>query len=183
MFVPAHLLHAIGDVAITQHPDATERERRAGEVAKRASSKRASAAKRAEAASQRPKVPDSLLEHLRDVLREAVDRLPGVGQRKMLVSVGWTVNDRVFALVSRDGRIVVRLPDEEARRELEALGAKTWTFGSRAPRDWLVLPETMHDDTDLLRTWVKRAWQIGRDASGPAARTGTRTKVRRARAR
>jgi TfoX/Sxy family transcriptional regulator of competence genes len=99
----------------------------------------------------------------------------------MLVSIGWTVNDRVFALVSRQARVIVRLPDESAQRELLAIeGAGPWKFGTRAPpRGWLQLPESMHDDREALETWLHRAWQLGRDA--PATRAKKRVRKPRSR--
>jgi TfoX/Sxy family transcriptional regulator of competence genes len=119
----------------------------------------------------RPAASPSLLEHLREAVQAAVEPWPGVGRKKMLVSIGWTRHDRVFALVSRQGRIVVRLPDEAARRELSALeGTAPWQFGTRAPpRDWLLLPESMHDDEALLRSWLRRAWELGGEPQASGA--------------
>jgi TfoX/Sxy family transcriptional regulator of competence genes len=113
-----------------------------------------------------------LLEYLRENVQQVVQHLDGVGRRKMLVSIGWTVKDRVFALVSRQGRIVVRLPDDDAQRELLRLdGAGPWHYGTRAPpRGWLQLPESMHDDTSALKTWLERAWQLGRDSQAKPRR-------------
>jgi TfoX/Sxy family transcriptional regulator of competence genes len=76
-------------------------------------------------------------------------------------------------LVSRQGRIIVKLPDEEAQRELLALeGAEPWRFGRRAPpRGWLQLPESFHDDPEALERWLRRARSLGRDTtSAPAKR-------------
>jgi TfoX/Sxy family transcriptional regulator of competence genes len=114
---------------------------------------------------------------LRELVQEAVAGLAGVGRRKMLVSVGWAVKDRVFALVSRQGRIIVRLHDERAERELLDMdGAEPWKFGTRAPpRGWVQLPEGMHEDASALREWLGRAWSLGREAP-PAAKRPTKTR-------
>jgi len=132
--------------------------------------------------------PASLIAYLNDVVGEAVCSLAGVGRRKLLVSTGWSVNERVFALVSRQGRIVVRLPDDAAVAELLALdGAEPWKYGTRAPpRGWVQLPEVMHEDAPALQAWLQRAWQLGRDAPAkpkrkrakPAARSGTAATAR-----
>jgi 3-methyladenine DNA glycosylase AlkD/TfoX/Sxy family transcriptional regulator of competence genes len=112
---------------------------------------------------------DTLREFLDEQVSAAVRPLAGVGRRKMLVSFGFTVHDRVFALVSRQSRIVVRAPDAEVRAELLKLGATPWKFSKRAaPRDWLQLPETMHDDSEALAIWLRRAWELGRDRAGAA---------------
>jgi TfoX/Sxy family transcriptional regulator of competence genes len=120
------------------------------------------------ARSAQPLGTPSLIEHLREQVQDAVRQLPGVERRKMLVSIGWMVNQRTFALVNRQARIVVRLAQESARQELLALdGAEPWQFGKRKPlRDWLLLPEAMHDDAEALQAWLKRAWTLAREA-GP----------------
>jgi TfoX/Sxy family transcriptional regulator of competence genes len=127
----------------------------------------------------KPAAPESLLEFLREQVQEAVAGLAGVGRKKMLVSVGWAVKDRTFALVSRQGRVVVRLPDARAEEELLAIdGAERWKFGTRAPpRGWVQLPEAMQDDREALRGWLRRAWELnGREA---APRTKKKKKVAR----
>ena len=115
-----------------------------------------------------PKAPESLLEFLREQVQEAVRELAGVGRKKLLVSLGWTVKDRTFALVSRQGRVVVRLPEASVEAALLAMeGAEPWKFGTRAPpRGWVQLPEAMHDDAEALRLWLRRAWEL--NARGPA---------------
>ena len=109
-----------------------------------------------------PPALESLLEFLREQVAEAVAGLAGVGRKKMLVSLGWAVKDRTFALVSRQGRVVVRLPDELAEQELLGIeGAAAWKFGTRAPpRGWVLLPEAMHEDAEALRAWLRRAWEL-----------------------
>lgn len=121
--------------------------------------------------------PASLIEHLNECVGAALESVPDVGRRKMLVSFGWSVHERVFALVSRQGRIVVRLPDERAQRELSALeGAAPWKFSAKAAaRDWLQLPEWMHEDAAQLRSWLTRAWELNRDAK-PKRKAGPRKK-------
>ena len=64
-----------------------------------------------------------------------------------------------MALVSRDARIVVKLPDRQAQDALLALaGAECWSIGKKAPmRAWIQLPESMHDDLEALEAWLRRA--------------------------
>ncbi len=97
-----------------------------------------------------------------DLVQRAVDRLDGVERRKVLASEAWFTRGSLFALVSRPGRIVVRLPDEGAQDELLALeGAAMWRIGKKAPmRAWLELPESMHGDRKALAAWLKRAWSL-----------------------
>ncbi|MET0386457.1 MAG: TfoX/Sxy family protein [Polyangiales bacterium] len=124
-----------------------------------------------------PRAPESLITYLREQVQQVVGRLEGVGLRKLLVSTGWAVNERVFTFVNRQGRIVVRLPDEAAQQALLALdGAEPWRYSQRAPpRGWLLLPESMHDDPDDLRAWLTRAYQLARDTTPKPARKTPRS--------
>ncbi len=83
-------------------------------------------------------------------------------RRKVLASDGWFKGGKLFTLVTKQGRIVVRLPDESAQDELLSLdGTSEWKIGKKAPmRSWLQLPERFHDDTAALTTWLKRAWAL-----------------------
>ena len=53
----------------------------------------------------------SLLAYLRDEVERAVAPLAGVERKRMFASDGWFVRGSLFALVSTQGRVVVRLPD------------------------------------------------------------------------
>jgi hypothetical protein len=105
-------------------------------------------------------------------VQAAADSLSGVVRRRVLASDGWFVNDKLFTLVNRQARIVVRLLDEAAQVELLALeGAGHWKLKNRKPmKDWLLLPESMHDDASAIEAWVRRAWQIVRSAPATAGR-------------
>lgn len=133
-----------------------------------------------------PRAADSLLEFLREAIQEAVAPLAGVGRRKLLVSVGWTVNERIFTFVTRQGRIVVRLPDEAAQRELSAIpGAEPWKYSATraGPKGWLLLPEAMHDDAEDLRLWLKRAWALNGQLPARKRPAKKKTAVRASRKR
>ena len=135
------------------------------------------AAARKRAAAQALGTP-TLIEHLREQVQDAVQRLAGVERRKLLVSIGWMVNARTFALVSRQARIIVRLTDPAAQQALLALdGAEPWQIGKRKPmQDWLQLPEAMHDDPEALREWLALAWAQAREA-GPKRKAAKRRKA------
>lgn len=106
------------------------------------------------------RAPDSLIEHLQDLVQEALDGCAGITRKRMLVSQGWMVGGKTFALVNREGRIVVRFDDPAVQDELLALdGAAGWQFGKKPPmRSWLLLPESLHDDSAAVAFWLRRAW-------------------------
>src|SRR5262249_52949761 len=94
--------------------------------------------------------------------------LAGVELRKVLSSEAWFTRGSLFALVSRDARVVVRLADATAQDELLAVeGARPWKIGAKAPmRAWIETPEPMTTDRKALAQWVKRAWTLA-----PTAKT------------
>lgn len=100
-----------------------------------------------------------MIPHLQELVQEAVDGLSGVERRKALVSDAWFVRGKMFALVTRQARVVVRLTQPAAQAELLAGGASNWKIKNRKPmRDWLQLPEELHDDAEGIALWIKRAW-------------------------
>jgi hypothetical protein len=66
----------------------------------------------------------------------------------------------MFALASReDERIGVKLTDRNAYDTLMSWpGTRIWTVqGDRPMSNWLLVPESFHDDVDVLKVWVKKA--------------------------
>ena len=119
----------------------------------------------------------TLVVHLQELLQAIVDRLKGVSRRRVLASDGWFVNGKLFALVSRQARVVVRLPDVAAQDELLAVdGAEPWQIGNKAPmRGWIQLPEAFHDDEESLALWLNRAWALASDRRESRPRVARRT--------
>lgn len=101
----------------------------------------------------------TLNEHLATMIEQAVAPLPAVARRQMFGCAGWFARDNVFALVWKEGRIGVRLPDGAQFSALMALeGADPWRPGGKMTMShWVLVPESFHDDAELLGTWVQRA--------------------------
>ena len=75
----------------------------------------------------------------------------------------------IFAMVWREGRIGLLLPDD-LLPELRALpGADPWRHRDMVVRQWVLVPESFHDDTDGLAPWVRKAHAAALDR-GPASR-------------
>jgi TfoX/Sxy family transcriptional regulator of competence genes len=128
----------------------------------------------------------SLILHLQDLVQGIVASYADLTRRKMLVSDGWFVADKAFALVSRDARIVLRIPDPAVQDELLSLpGANAWQIANRAPmRGWIQLPESLHDDEQALRVWLQRAAQLAAALPAkkrPARKTGVPKSAARSR--
>lgn len=104
------------------------------------------------------KQTDPLLDYLRTLLDEASAWLPGVTSRQMFGCYALFAGGNIYAFVWNDGRIALRLSDPEPFAEMIALpGTDRWTLGDKPMNHWLLVPESFHDDTDLLRSWVTRA--------------------------
>jgi TfoX/Sxy family transcriptional regulator of competence genes len=125
----------------------------------------------------RARAESSLITHLQDVVHELVMPFGGITRRTMFASDGWFVNEKVFTLVSKEGRIIVRLPDPAAQEELLGLpGASMWQIPNKPPmRGWLELPEDMHDDEGALRSWLRRAARLV--AALPAKKVAAKKKM------
>jgi len=111
-------------------------------------------------------------------VQRSVDGLRGVTRRRVLASDGWFAGGKLFALVSRQARIVVKVAVPATQDELLALdGAQMWQIGKKAPmRGWIQLPEAFHDDDEALQRWIARAFTEVQQAAPAAGRSGRRSR-------
>jgi TfoX/Sxy family transcriptional regulator of competence genes len=131
-------------------------------MARPGAKQRSTSARRKPQSPSRPAASPSLIVHLQDQLQAIAERCGPFERRKVLASDGWFAGGKLFALVTRKGRVVVKLADPAAQDALLALpGTTPWQIGKRAPmRAWLQLPESMHDEPDALFRWVQAAWRL-----------------------
>ena len=112
----------------------------------------------------------TLLLELRSRLDDATDGLPGVSVQRMFGCDAFLARGAIFAMVWRDGRIGLRLPDD-LLPELRALpGADPWRHRDMVVRQWVLVPESFHDDPEGLAPWVRKAHAAAL-ARGPASGT------------
>ena len=99
----------------------------------------------------------TLLLELRSQLDDLTAGLPEVSVRRMFGCDAFLAGGAIFAMVWREGRIGLRLPDDQLP-ELRALpGADPWRHRDMVVRQWVLVPESFHDDTDGLGPWVRKA--------------------------
>jgi TfoX/Sxy family transcriptional regulator of competence genes len=68
------------------------------------------------------------------------------------------VNENVFALVWKHGRIGVKLPDEASYRKLMQIGdAEPWKAGPMQMAHWVLVPRTFHEKPQELKKWAQTA--------------------------
>jgi TfoX/Sxy family transcriptional regulator of competence genes len=110
----------------------------------------------------------TLLLELRSRLDDLTADLPQVTVRRMFGCDAFLAGGAIFAMVWREGRIALRLP-EDLLPELRALpGADPWRHRDMVVRQWVLVPEAFHDDTDGLASWVRKAHAAALDR-GPAS--------------
>jgi TfoX/Sxy family transcriptional regulator of competence genes len=68
----------------------------------------------------------------------------------------WLVGGHLCVLLMPYGRIVVRLPSS-SETLLAIDGAAPWTYGTKQPKHWVMVPESFHDDVEQLQAWIERA--------------------------
>ena len=124
----------------------------------------------------------TLLLELRSHLDDLTAGLPQVSVRRMFGCDTFLAGGAIFAMVWREGRIGLRLPDE-LLPELRALpGADPWRHRDMVVRQWVLVPESFHDDTDGLAPWVRKAHAAALDR-GPASHKRQHGPVKTARPR
>jgi TfoX/Sxy family transcriptional regulator of competence genes len=110
----------------------------------------------------------SLLLELRSRLDDLTTGLPQVTVRRMFGCDAFLAGGAIFAMVWREGRIGLRLPDD-LLPDLRALpGADPWRHRDMVVRQWVLVPESFHDDADGLAPWIRKAHGAAL-ARGPAS--------------
>lgn len=103
---------------------------------------------------------DGLL-RLKAALDGALAGLEGVENKKLFGCEGAFVGGNIFAIVWREGRLGLRLPDPERRNALLAEpGAGPWLMNGKPIRHWVLLPAAWHSDLTRLRRWGREAYSL-----------------------
>ena len=110
----------------------------------------------------------TLLLELRSRLDQAAGGLPDVTVRRMFGCDAFLARGAIFAMVWREGRIGLRLPDEMLPELRSVPGADPWRHRDMVVRQWVLVPEAFHDDGDRLAPWVRKAHAAAL-ARGPAS--------------
>jgi TfoX/Sxy family transcriptional regulator of competence genes len=115
----------------------------------------------------------TLNSHLLSLVEDASRGLPGVAMRKMFGCEAMFANGKIYSLIWKTGRIGVKIPDTAQFDELMAQdGAEPWSPGGPKMKmsHWVLVPESFHDDSEALKTWVARAHGHAMKAEGRSQR-------------
>lgn len=120
----------------------------------------------------------SLFPHLLELVEDASRDLPGVSPRRMFGCDALFAYGNIYALIWKDGRIGLKLPEPSAFEELMAMpGAVPWTPGRSAMSHWVLVPEDFHDQPERLVPWVRRAHALAAKAPSKMAKAASKAKV------
>lgn len=81
-----------------------------------------------------------------------------VDQGRMFSTVGWRRGGKVFAFVTHDGELMVKIPADRAREVVDAGAGAPMTIRERTMREWVRIPP----DGDW-EAFVVEAHAFGRD--------------------
>lgn len=98
------------------------------------------------------------LKYLFELVEDASAPLPGVSHKRMFGCEAFFAEGTIYALIWKDDRIGLKLPDEASHAALAAMpGTTPWAPGGKRMGKWLLVPEGFHDDRAELAAWVRRA--------------------------
>lgn len=105
---------------------------------------------------------------LKSLLDAATARLSGVVPKRLFGCDGYFTDGNIFALVWKEGRIGIKLPDEKAEAELRGIaGAGPWRPGGKMSMShWVLVPPRFHDEPAALAAWTRKAHALA-VAAGP----------------
>jgi TfoX/Sxy family transcriptional regulator of competence genes len=105
-------------------------------------------------------------ERLAERVRALLAAEPDLSERKMFGGIGFMLGGRVCAGVHGD-RLIARVPDDVAARELARPHASPFDLTGRAMSGWIyIAPEGLRTAA-ALRRWVELGTQVARAAPPP----------------
>lgn len=111
----------------------------------------------------------SVIADLEMRLDAAAKTLAFVDGKKMFGCHALWAKGNVFAMVWKEGRIAVKLPDEKDYARLIALkGSGPWKAGPKVFAHWVLVPAELAEDKPGLRRWVARAHELALAGDAPA---------------
>lgn len=118
------------------------------------------------------KVSPEEMTRLKATFDGAMAGLKDVEPKKLFGCDGYFVNGNIFGLVWKEGRLGLRLTDEEKQREvLELTGASPWKAGPMIMRHWVLVPPDWHKKPAVLKQWARLAFELALERPEKAAIT------------
>jgi TfoX/Sxy family transcriptional regulator of competence genes len=101
-----------------------------------------------------------LISALESSVSKISDGWKSVTSKKMFGCPAFWVNNNVFALVWKHGRIGVKLTDGNSYDSLiKVKGAEPWKAGPMKMAHWVLVPDGFHSDSKSLKKWLRLAYE------------------------
>ena len=101
-----------------------------------------------------------LISSLESSVSKISDGWKSLTSKKMFGCPAFWVNNNVFALVWKHGRIGVKLTDGISYDTLLSMkGAEPWKAGPMKMAHWVLVPNGFHSDSKSLKKWLQLAYE------------------------
>ncbi len=98
------------------------------------------------------------IQELEEILNTNSKGLTKLTSKKMFGCYALWVNENVFALVWKKGRLGVKLPVEDSYNKLMGVdGAEPWKAGPMTMAHWVLLPVDYHSKGAQVKKWLALA--------------------------
>ena len=98
---------------------------------------------------------------LEEILDGLAGKFPKTVGRKMFGCHALWANGTVFAMVWKEGRIGVRLPEEASFEKLMGTrGSAPWKAGETTMSHWVLVNPQWHDQPKDLSPWLRKAHEL-----------------------
>jgi TfoX/Sxy family transcriptional regulator of competence genes len=117
-----------------------------------------------------------ITEDLSILFEESSTLLLSVTKRRIFGCDAFFANANIFGLIWKTGRLGVRLPDDKLFTELMAqTGSDPWSVytkpGGKPMAHWVLVPESMHDDSEEVEQWIAAAHRLALSQPGAKAKS------------
>ena len=93
-------------------------------------------------------------EHLAQVIRDTIEGVPGVVEKKMFGGIAFLINGNLSVGIHKEN-LIIRVGPDKHDKALSKPHTKVFDITGRPMKGWImVLPEG-HSDPDVLEKWIK----------------------------
>ncbi len=97
---------------------------------------------------------------LRDALEQAVIGLSEISWKRMFGCDAVFRQGSIFGLIWKEGRIGLKFVEtKEFDERISQNGSNRWTPGGRTTKHWVLVPESIDGDEEILKEWVCTSYE------------------------
>jgi len=99
------------------------------------------------------------MEERKAAFDSAVSGWPGVSEKPMFGSPGYSAFGRMFCFLVTDGIVTTKLPEDVRKDALVGEKCTVFTGHNKKIRNWLVFPYNSSDDLDSALPYVRKSYE------------------------